>query len=58
LAEPISRKLIVRPDGRMFIVTGNPTVGYDCHEIVEAVDLGHYRRSWQAVAAAHGADNA
>lgn len=53
MAEPVSSKLIVRPDGRRFIVTGNPTIGYDCEEIVDSIDIGLFKRSWQAVAAAH-----
>lgn len=55
MAEPVSEKLISRPDGRRFIVVGNPTIGYQCLEITAFHDLGQFKRSWQAVAAAHEA---
>lgn len=58
MAEPVSHKLIVRPDGRQFIITGNPTVGYHCDQIVKLVCCGQFKRSWQAVAHAHSIDGA
>lgn len=45
----VSHKLVVRDDGQMFIVSGSPTVGYRCTKVSGTVDLGHYRRSWQAM---------
>jgi hypothetical protein len=54
----VSHKLIVRDDGQAFIVSGSPTVGYTCAKVADTIDLGHYKRSWQAVETArlHEAD--
>lgn len=48
-AYAISHKLVVRDDGQTFIVSGSPTVGYTCSKVVATVDLGHHKRSWQAM---------
>lgn len=51
MSQPISHKLIVRDDGQMFVVSGNPTVGYKCqHATLEPIS--DHKRSWQAVTAA------
>lgn len=53
MAEPISHKLIVRDDGEWFVVTGNPSIGYICHRVGTRHEVGQFKRSWQAVAAAY-----
>lgn len=53
MAEPISHKLIVRDDGEWFIVSGNPSIGYTCTHVLERYQVGHFKRSWQAVDAAN-----
>lgn len=51
MSPPTSHKLIVRDDGHMFVVSGNPSVGYTCrHATLETVS--EHKRSWQAVTAA------
>jgi hypothetical protein len=50
MAPPISRKLIENEAG-LFIVSGNPDVGYDL-AAVELHSVEHFQRSWQAVQAA------
>lgn len=47
----ISHKLVTADDGRHFIVSGNPTDGYDLYA-ARPEHVGHFKRSWQAVAAA------
>lgn len=53
----VSRKLIEGVDERgdlaLYIVEGNPDVGYDLFRC-RLDHVGHHRRSWQAVSAAHG----
>lgn len=44
----ISRKLIETDTGELFVVSGNPEVGYDL-AAVELRTVGHFQRSWQAV---------
>lgn len=50
---PISHELVITPKGR-FIVSGNPSLGYDVVRVDEVMHFGNFRRKWQAVAAAHG----
>ena len=57
MSAPLSRKLVVVEDvGQArpgtFVVEGNPDQGYDLYA-AELTHLGHHRRSWQAVQAAH-----
>ena len=49
MAEPISHKLIVREDGEWFVISGNPSIGYTCTHVLERYQVGHFKRSWQAV---------
>lgn len=53
MAEPTSHKLIVRADDEWFIVSGNPTVGYTTRHVTDTAIVGMFKRSWQAVGAAH-----
>lgn len=53
MTAPQSHKLIVRPDGEAFIVSGNPDLGYSCVRIESTEPVGQFRRSWQAVTAAN-----
>lgn len=53
----VTRKLVegVATDGgkAFYIVEGNPEVGYDLYRCALHHE-GHFKRSWQAVAEAHG----
>jgi hypothetical protein len=49
----VSRKLTDGPDGQLYIVAGNPEIGYDLLKVTTE-PVNHPHRSWQALAAAHG----
>lgn len=53
MAEPVSHKLVVRDDDEWFVVSGNPTIGYTTRRVIDTVTVGMFKRSWQAVGAAH-----
>ncbi len=48
MSAPISQKLVLDPDGRPWIVSGNPASGYVAQPMV-ALPGSCHRRSWQAI---------
>lgn len=48
MSTPLSRKLVEGRSGELFVVVGNPDVGYTLHH-AQLSEVGHYKRSWQAV---------
>jgi hypothetical protein len=44
----VSRKLVEGRSGNLFVVEGNPDIGYTLHHVT-LTEVGHYKRSWQAV---------
>lgn len=53
MSVPVSRKLVETGDGRLWVVVGNPDIGYTAHELTLGAGV-HFKRSWQAVAHCHG----
>lgn len=53
MSTPVSRKLVEAADGRLWLVTGNPDIGYTAHQITLGPGT-HFKRSWQAVGYCHG----
>lgn len=49
----VSRKLVVRADGSLFLVVDAPKDGYTVLALT-AAEVSHHDRSWQAMAAASG----
>ena len=47
----ISRKLTEGRGGQLYLVEGNPELGYTLHSVT-LTEVGHFKRSWQAIEAA------
>lgn len=47
----VTHKLVEGRHGHFYVVSGNPEIGYTLHAC-ETETVGHYKRSWQAVARA------
>ena len=47
----ISRKLTEGRGGQLYLVEGNPEIGYTLHSVTLS-EVGHFKRSWQAIEAA------
>lgn len=56
MSRPVSRKLVEGRSGELFVVEGNPEVGYTLHHAA-LTEVGHYKRSWEAVRRAQDAQD-
>ncbi|MGA0895427.1 MAG: hypothetical protein ACO3S5_12445 [Ilumatobacteraceae bacterium] len=48
----MSRKLVEGVDGTLWVVTGNPQIGYTAQEVTLGEPV-RYQRSWQAIEHCH-----